>query len=201
MSAAAHFRRLPALTALAVAALALTGAARAAEVIHSFDSHVVVARDGELTVTETIRVRAEGAEIRRGIYRDFPLTFRDAGGKLHEVGFSLVGVTRDGKDRAVSHRAQRRRVAHLCRRQEHDHCARRPHLRAALPQLAPDPLVRRQARAQLERHRQFLALPDFGRELRLELPAEARPVRWTAFTGRLGARGIDWEGEVGRLGS
>ena len=65
--------------------------------IHSFDSHVVVARDGELTVTETIRVRAEGAEIRRGIYRDFPLTFRDAGGKLHEVGFSLVGVTRDGK--------------------------------------------------------------------------------------------------------
>ena len=74
MSAAAHLRRLLAPAALAVAALALSGAARAAEVIHSFDSHVVVARDGELTVTETIRVRAEGTEIRRVIYRDFPLT-------------------------------------------------------------------------------------------------------------------------------
>ena len=68
----------------------------AAEVIHSFDSTVRVAKDGELTVTEAIRVEAEGREIRHGIYRDFPLTFKDAGGKVREVDFKLLGVERDG---------------------------------------------------------------------------------------------------------
>ena len=60
-------------------------AAFAAEVIHSFYSTVRVAKDGELTVTEAIRVEAEGREIRHGIYRDFPLTFKDADGKVREV--------------------------------------------------------------------------------------------------------------------
>ena len=49
------------------AALVLATATQAAEVIHRFDSVVEVARDGTLTVTETIRVRAEGNEIKRGI--------------------------------------------------------------------------------------------------------------------------------------
>ena len=71
--------------------------ARAAEVIHSFVSYVQLAKDGELTVTETIRVRAEGRSMRHGIYRDFPLTFKDAAGSLHEVTFSILGVSRDGK--------------------------------------------------------------------------------------------------------
>ena len=76
-------------------------AAGAAEVIHSFNSDVEVARDGELTVTETLRVRAEGSAMRHGIYRDFPLTFRDAGGGLHEVTFSLIAVSRDGRTEPV----------------------------------------------------------------------------------------------------
>ncbi|MFZ2067601.1 MAG: DUF2207 domain-containing protein, partial [Xanthobacteraceae bacterium] len=75
-------------TAALIAALALAGKASAAEVIHSFDSDVQVGKDGELTVTETLRVRAEGSAMRHGIYRDFPLTFRDAGGSLREVTFS-----------------------------------------------------------------------------------------------------------------
>ena len=66
-----------------------------------------VAKDGELTVTETLRVQAEGSEMRHGIYRDFPLTFRDAGGTLREVTFSLLGVTARRQRRALSHRAQR----------------------------------------------------------------------------------------------
>ena len=49
----------------------------AAEVISSFDSDVRLAKDGELTVTETVRVQAEGRDIRHGIYRDFPLTFKE----------------------------------------------------------------------------------------------------------------------------
>ena len=47
--------------------------------------------------SETIRVRAEGNEIRRGIFRDVSTTFEDADGKVHRVGFELLGVTRDGR--------------------------------------------------------------------------------------------------------
>jgi hypothetical protein len=77
-------------------------AAFAAEVIHSFDSTVRVAKDGELTVTEAIRVQAEGREIRHGIYRDFPLTFKDAGGTVREVDFKLLAVERDGRPERYS---------------------------------------------------------------------------------------------------
>ena len=82
--------------AVLLGALLSDGHAFAAESILSFDSNVSVAKDGELTVIEALRVRAEGNEMRHGIYRDFPLTFRDAGGSLREVTFQLLGVMRDG---------------------------------------------------------------------------------------------------------
>jgi len=69
----------------------------AAEQILSFNSRVEVATDGVLQVTETIRVNAEGRKIRRGIYRDFPLTFQDANGRVHRVSFDVISVNRDGK--------------------------------------------------------------------------------------------------------
>ena len=47
-------------------------AALADERILSFDETVTVQSDGSLAVREVIRVRAEGRNIRRGIYRDFP---------------------------------------------------------------------------------------------------------------------------------
>jgi hypothetical protein len=83
--------------AVLLGGLLTAGHVFAAEVIQSFDSNVSVAKDGELTVIEALRVRAEGSAMRHGIYRDFPLTFRDAGGTLREVTFSLLGVTRDGQ--------------------------------------------------------------------------------------------------------
>ena len=90
-------RRLAAIAAALLVTLTLgAGAAAAAEAILNFDSTVSLAKDGELTVTERIRVRAEGSQIKRGIFRDFPLTFMDAQQKLHEVPFSLIDVTRDG---------------------------------------------------------------------------------------------------------
>ena len=57
-------RRLAYLLAAALACAALP--AHAAEQILRFDSVVAVAPDGELTVTETIRVRAEGRDIQIG---------------------------------------------------------------------------------------------------------------------------------------
>ena len=53
-------------------------------------------RNGDLIVTETIRVQAEGREIRRGILRDFPTTYRRPDGTRVVVGFEVRSVTRDG---------------------------------------------------------------------------------------------------------
>lgn len=89
-------KRIAALLALWFCLLA-GGAARAEEYFDRYNSDIVVARNGTLTVTETMRVHAEGNRIRRGIYRDFPLTFTDADGREKEVGFKILGVERDGR--------------------------------------------------------------------------------------------------------
>ena len=75
-----------------------TAPARAAERILSFDSTITINRDGTLEVSETIRVHAEGKNIRRGIYRDFPTTYPRAGGGQVVVGFDFQSATRDGKN-------------------------------------------------------------------------------------------------------
>ncbi|HEY0044464.1 MAG TPA: DUF2207 domain-containing protein [Allosphingosinicella sp.] len=88
--------------ALLLAALSLLapGAARAqgeGERILLFRSDVVVARDGSLDVTETIRIRAEGDRFQHGIVRDFPTRYtRD--GRSVRVGFEVEEVTRDGAE-------------------------------------------------------------------------------------------------------
>lgn len=91
------FRRYFLTVAVFFAAIGLVAErAVAAETIRHFNATIAIAEDGELTVTETIRVRAEGVKIRRGIYRDFPLVFEDAEGKERRTGFELLSVTRDG---------------------------------------------------------------------------------------------------------
>ncbi len=67
----------------------------AREEILSYGSDVVVFADGAMEVTETIRVRAEGDSIRRGIYRDFPTDYTDARGNRYRVGFDVLEVRRD----------------------------------------------------------------------------------------------------------
>jgi hypothetical protein len=66
------------------------------ERILRFVSDVTIDRDGELTVTETIRLRAEGRDIRRGILRDFPTIYRRDDGAMVNVGFEVLSVMRDG---------------------------------------------------------------------------------------------------------
>jgi len=74
----------------------------ARERIQSFDSTISVALDGTLEVREVIRVNAEGQNIRRGIYRDFPTIYQAQGegnnGRTIVVGFAFVGATRNGAD-------------------------------------------------------------------------------------------------------
>ncbi|EAV43429.1 hypothetical protein SIAM614_06583 [Stappia aggregata IAM 12614] len=70
--------------------------AQADERILKFVSDIDVARDGTLTVTETITVRAEGDQIRRGIFRDIPLAVEGANGRIYKAGFKLLSVLQDG---------------------------------------------------------------------------------------------------------
>ena len=52
----------------------LNSAVQAEERIEQFTSDARVNVDGSVDVTETISVNAEGRQIRRGIFRDFPTT-------------------------------------------------------------------------------------------------------------------------------
>ena len=72
--------------------------AQAVERILRFVSDVEVERNGDLAVTETIRVEAEGNQIRHGIFRDFPTTYTRPDGSRVVVGFDVQSVTRDGAD-------------------------------------------------------------------------------------------------------
>ncbi|WP_256645424.1 DUF2207 domain-containing protein [Thermomonas paludicola] len=84
------------LLSLIVPCLLLALPARAQERILSYDSDVAVNADGSMDVEEHIRVRAEGNQIRRGIYRDFPTRYRDRHGNRVVVDFQVKNVLRDG---------------------------------------------------------------------------------------------------------
>ena len=74
----------------------LPGFASADERILDFNSDITVDADGSMMVEETIQVRAEGLEIHHGIFRDFPLSYRDSSGLYHKVDFRILQVMRDG---------------------------------------------------------------------------------------------------------
>lgn len=66
------------------------------ERIRDFASDVRIARNGDLTVVETIAVVSAGQAIRHGIQRDFPTSYRNRLGQQTHVGFAVQAVTRDG---------------------------------------------------------------------------------------------------------
>ena len=89
------------LTFTAVMVLALLAGATVApaqsERILNFKSLIKVHPDASMTVTEDISVQAAGQEIKRGIIRDFPTTYRDRLGNTVRVGFQVEEVLRDGR--------------------------------------------------------------------------------------------------------
>ncbi len=90
------FRRPAFLWLMAVLAAFAARPAVAEEAILDFRSRIVVNADATLTVTETLRVRAEGRAIRHGIFRAFPTLYRDRQGRQARVAFELLEVRRDG---------------------------------------------------------------------------------------------------------
>jgi uncharacterized membrane protein YgcG len=85
---------------VAALALLIPGAAAAQERIRSYDTEIEIRADGSIDVTERITVRAEGTQIRRGIYRDFPTRYRDRYGNRVRVDLTVLGVERDGAPEA-----------------------------------------------------------------------------------------------------
>jgi hypothetical protein len=77
--------------------LAFCAETQGAERVTGFNSDIRVAKNGSLTVTETIEVQAEGKEIRRGILRDFPTEYRDRLGNRVSVPLEVLKVTRNGQ--------------------------------------------------------------------------------------------------------
>ncbi|MDJ0956728.1 MAG: DUF2207 domain-containing protein [Arenicellales bacterium] len=86
------------LTIFVLGALLAAQSVIADERILSYMSDIEVHEDGSMVVTETIRVRAEGRKIKRGIYRDFPTRYRTKSGDDYVVDFELYDVSRDGKN-------------------------------------------------------------------------------------------------------
>jgi uncharacterized membrane protein YgcG len=81
---------------LSVLCMLSLSVAVADERILAYHSDIDIMEDGSMTVVETIRVRAEGQYIRRGIFRDFPTDYEDSLGNRFRLEFQVTGVTRDG---------------------------------------------------------------------------------------------------------
>ena len=74
----------------------LPGIGSAAEYIESFHADIEVQRNGDLLVTETISVFAQGKAIKRGIYRDFPTRYRGSDGGDPQVSQAMAQQVIDG---------------------------------------------------------------------------------------------------------
>lgn len=184
--------RLVGILGFLVALLGLAAPAPAEESILSFDSDVTVAEDGGLTVTETIRVRAEGREIKRGIFRDFPTVYKDADGSRHIVGFTVVETLRDG--RPVNHWTENLSNGVRVYMGDKDR-----YLQAGAYTFS---LTYRTDR-QIAFHEEFDELywnvtgngwifPIDSASVTIHLPEDATVLRKAAYTGPQGARGTAW---------
>jgi hypothetical protein len=88
-----------ALFVCAVAAMALTPrAAGAEEIIHKYDTAIIVQADGALHITETIDVTAEGGLIQRGIFRTLPAGRRMPLGGVLPTQYEILSVSRNGHE-------------------------------------------------------------------------------------------------------
>ncbi|WP_201568460.1 MULTISPECIES: DUF2207 domain-containing protein, partial [unclassified Imperialibacter] len=72
------------------------------EHVISYESDITINQDASIDVVETIKVYANGNEIRRGIYRAYPTEYTDSDGFSMSVGFEVLEVLKDG-ERAPYH--------------------------------------------------------------------------------------------------
>jgi uncharacterized membrane protein YgcG len=88
-------RAIAVIAAIVLVAFALPAAA--AETINSFMADIALREDGSVEVTEIIEVRAEGYEIRRGIFRDIPTFLINEDNSRLRATLEVTEVLRDGR--------------------------------------------------------------------------------------------------------
>ncbi|MGB1581097.1 MAG: DUF2207 domain-containing protein [Nevskiales bacterium] len=173
--------------------MAVSASVYADERILNFHSDIQIHQDGSMTVVETIKVRAENKKIRRGIYRDFPTTYKTSSGKRHKVGFHVVGVRRDGQHESWHSKNMSNGI--------------RVYFGQSDVMLKPG-VYEYQFMYKTDRQLGFFeqhdelywnvtgndwAFPIDRASARVRLPATANgPISGEAYTGRHGAKGKDW---------
>jgi len=185
--------KISVLAAAALMAVFVANAPAAArEQILSYVADIAVLTDGTLDVTETIKVRAERGQIRRGIYRDFPTRYARDDGLYQRAGFDVVEVLKNGKPEAY----------HL----ENQGVGPRVYIgseNVIIPRGDYTYTIRYRTTRQLRffaDHDElywnvtgnFWAFPIIHAEARVRLPDGARIGELNAFTGRLGQNGRDF---------
>lgn len=200
-SASSAGRRLRVACAFIAALAAYAQAALAEEAIQSFQSEISIAREGTVRVVETIDLRAEGNQIRRGIYRDISTTFEDAQGKVRRVSFSLLGVTRDGRPESY-HTERHGDFTRIYIGSEDVFLDTGPHTYALSYE------TDRQIRWFDGKPELFWnvtgndwAFPILHVRAKVVLPDRVAPTAWDAYTGRIGERGHAYAGSVGDDGT
>jgi uncharacterized membrane protein YgcG len=166
-------------------------AASAEERIDRFDVTIDVQKDGDVVVTELIAVTAEGAQIRRGIFRDLPRYFENDGARL-AYGYDVLGVKRDGRAEPYS--------------TETEDNAYRIRIGDADVFLEPGPHayeIRYRVRNQVRYFAgydevywnatgNYWAFPILAARVSVVLPPGARVSATSAYTGALAAAGADY---------
>ena len=161
--------------------------ALAEEAIESFRSDIVVARDG------TVHVDGDDpcpCRRQRDPARHLPRHLDNIRGRRAEgASRRLRAPRRDARRpaRAASHRAPQRFPAHLHRRGGRVPRYRQLQLRPGLRDRPAGPLVRRKARALLERHRQRLVVSDPAGERQPGAAGRVAPVRLDCLYRRASA--------------
>ncbi|NIA67837.1 DUF2207 domain-containing protein [Pelagibius litoralis] len=90
------------LGAAIISALLTTGTATAQSTadddrIPRFAAGIKIKENGDLLVTEEIDFLVSPGSRKRGIFRDFPTTYRDSFGLIKRVGFEVLKVSRNGR--------------------------------------------------------------------------------------------------------
>lgn len=191
------FRKAFACLVFAVLCVTGAGGIAAEERFHRFVSNIDVAENGLLTVTETITVRAEGNNIKRGIFRDIPLMIEGKDGRTYRAGFQLLSVLQDGRDASFAQTSSRDGV--------------RIYIGEENVFLQPGDYTYT-IKYQTDRQIRFFANHDevywnaTGNEwifpvdeavARVVLPEGVRARDWTAYTGVFGATGRNYDARVG----
>jgi len=77
-----------------------SAASDSGECILDYHSRIEVHEAGHLIVTEQIKVVSTGNQIKRGIYRDFPTSYKTRSGKKMRMGFKVLRVLKDERPEA-----------------------------------------------------------------------------------------------------